>query len=85
MKKLPTALEFIEDMQSELGEQEYTMLYKIDVPKKMIEFVKLHLEAQRKAIQKTLKSQEWIDNFINLHDKECKKAIKNAYPLKKIL
>jgi hypothetical protein len=51
----------------------------------MKEFVKLHLEAQRKAIQKMIYSQEWIDNFINLHDKKCKYAIKNAYPLKKIL
>jgi len=78
MKKLPTALEFIEDMQSELGEQEYIMLYKIDVPKKMIEFVKLHLKAQQDAILKILDARGEHNNF-------KKNIIVNAYPLTNIL
>ena len=44
-----TAEEFIKDLQSEQGEQEYKMLFAIDIPDKLIEFAKLHVEAALKA------------------------------------
>ena len=44
-----TAEEFIKDLQSEQGEQEYKMLFAIDIPDKLIEFDKLHVEAALKA------------------------------------
>ena len=75
---ISTAEEFIKDLQTEQGEQEYTMLYKIDISKKMIEFAKLHVEA---ALKEALNNARF-DNEHKYHP--VPKSIINAYPLTNI-
>jgi hypothetical protein len=76
--KIPTAEEFIQELQTEQGEQEYTLLYKIDVPKKMIEFAKLHVEAALKGcLNKYHHASEENYDFGS-------SEIMNSYPLSNI-
>lgn len=50
----------------------------------MRDFAKMHVKAALNAAYKATSEQSWIDNFINLEDKACKKAIIDSYPLSNI-
>jgi hypothetical protein len=80
--KIPTAEEFIQELQTEQGEQEYTLLYKIDVPKKMIQFAKLHVEAALKEASEKAYYRD-TNGFIETSS-ENKQSILNSYPLTNI-
>lgn len=78
MGKIPTAEEFLKKLDEESG----TTWTEDDdeICKAFIEFAKLHVKAALEAANSSTKTQEWIDNFINLKDRKCKKAILDCYP-----
>ena len=86
MKKVPTAEEFLKDKLSEIHEEEIfedllQKMFTVDISEAMIEFAKLHLEAQKKAILKNAKLKKvnfWGGTEID------KNSIINSYPLDKI-
>jgi hypothetical protein len=80
--KIPTAEEFIQELQTEQGEQEYTLLYKIDVPKKMIEFAKLHVEAALSNVDRLASLK--CNNGKGFRDFIDEDSILNAYSLTNI-
>jgi hypothetical protein len=78
MEKIPTAETFLQDLQHEYEETgEYKMYFAIDIPNKLIEFAKLHVEAALK---------EASENAMGLHctDYIDKESILNSYPLTNI-
>lgn len=85
MKKVPTAEEFLQDhhqISHFYDDKTNNMVcFSDDVQKAMIEFAKLHLEAQQKAILKNAKTR-----LVNFWGGEVidKNSILNSYPLDKI-
>jgi uncharacterized protein YjbI with pentapeptide repeats len=85
MKKVPTAEDFLQDhhqISHFYDDKTNNMVcFSDDVQKAMIEFAKLHLEAQKKAILKNAKLKKvnfWGGTEID------KNSILNSYPLDKI-
>jgi hypothetical protein len=85
MKKVPTAEDFLQDhhqISHFYDDKTNNMVcFSDDVQKAMIEFAKLHLEAQKKAILKNAKLKKvnfWGGEVID------KNSILNSYPLDKI-
>jgi ABC-type lipopolysaccharide export system ATPase subunit len=73
MEKLPTAEEILEKYNKQF--EENGIVYNLSKP--MIEFAKLHVEAQLKAIlEKTNYTQRTVER-----DEELEEMITDAYPL----
>jgi hypothetical protein len=85
MKKVPTAEDFLQDhhqISHFYDDKTNNMVcFSDDVQKAMIEFTKLHLEAQQKAILKNAKTR--LVNFWGGTEID-KNSILNSYPLDKI-
>lgn len=76
MEKLPTAEEILEKYNKQF--EENGIVYNLSKP--MIEFAKLHCEAQQKAIlEKTNYTQRTVER-----DEELEEMIIDAYPLTNI-
>jgi hypothetical protein len=88
MEKIPTAEEFLKDLQHEYEETgEYKMYFAIDIPDKLREFAKLHVEAALKAASEkgeavVRTNGEWTSSKVTAGVN--KESILNSYPLDKI-
>jgi len=72
----PTAEEFLKDLQHEYEETgEYKMYFAIDIPNKLKEFAKLHVEAALKEANEKAIMTGYVDSG---------QTILNAYPLENI-
>jgi hypothetical protein len=74
MSKIPTAEEFCKTFKP-TGKN-----WKENFHQTMVEFTKFHVKKTLEAANKTTLRQDWIDDFINLENRKCKKAIMNSYP-----
>jgi len=83
MTKIPTAEEFLKDLQHEYEETgEYKMYFAIDIPNKLKEFAKLHVEA---ALKEALESIPCLGSSSDIATyEEVEDAVLNAYPLTNI-
>lgn len=73
---VPTAEEFLKDLQHEYEETgEYKMYFAIDIPNKLKEFAKLHVEAALKEANKKAIMTGYVDSG---------QTILNAYLLENI-
>lgn len=82
--KILTADEFLQDLQSEYEKTgEYKMYFAIDIPNKLREFAKLHVEAALKAASEKADGIDG-DNFYIPNTAIDKESILNAYPLTNI-
>ncbi len=78
---IPTAEEFLKDLQHEYEETgEYKMYFAIDIPNKLKEFAKLHVEAALKEASENV----IIDYDIGGYSFVSKQSILNSYPLTNI-
>jgi len=77
---IPTAEEFLKDLQHEYEETgEYKMYFAIDIPNKLKEFAKLHVEA---ALKEALESIPCLGSSSDIATyEEVEDAVLNAYPL----
>lgn len=82
MEKIPTAEEFLKDLQHEYEETgEYKMYFAIDIPNKLKEFAKLHVEeALKEASEKSGLNMISTTTF----GKNYRQEILNSYPLSNI-
>jgi|688.fasta_scaffold2273523_1 hypothetical protein len=82
MAKIPTAEEFLKDLQHEYEETgEYKMYFAIDIPNKLKEFAKMHVEAALKeASEKALvyADEGGYSEFVD------EQSILNSYSLENI-
>jgi len=85
---IPTAEEFLKDLQHEYEETgEYKMYFAIDIPNKLKEFAKLHVEAALKqASEKAKIKYEYSGNTGSEYCYEYvdQNSILNSYPLTNI-
>jgi hypothetical protein len=78
---IPTAEEFLKDLQHEYEETgEYKMYFAIDIPNKLKEFAKLHVEAALKAAYDNIEYTT-VDSSVPYVVEE---SILNSYPLTNI-
>jgi hypothetical protein len=81
---VPTAEEILKDLQHEYEETgEYKMYFAIDIPDKLREFAKLHVEQALKEASEKADTQEMGKGFTaeTIVDKD---SILNSYPLENI-
>ena len=82
MKKIPTAEEFLKDLQHEYEETgEYKMYFAIDIPNKLKEFAKMHVEAAIKACIEDTPSGSSTDT---VSYEDVVEALTDSYPLENI-
>jgi len=83
MEDLLTAEEFCKDLQYEYGETgEYKMYFAIDIPGKLREFAKLHVQA---ALKEALDSIPCLGSSTDIPSyEEVENAVLNSYPLTNI-
>lgn len=82
--RLPTAEEFLDngDFHSHTDDSNDKVFYQNLVQEAMIEFAKLHCEAQSKAILKEVEQEIACDAYSTEHfNLSVKPSILNAYPL----
>ena len=77
MNKLPTAKQFCENLDKEIGE--YWSNDYDELPNQMIEFAKLHVEEALKEVVKNARFKITSHKIQVIED-----SIKNAYPLENI-
>jgi hypothetical protein len=78
---IPTAEEFLKDLQHEYEETgEYKMYFAIDIPNKLKEFAKLHVEAALKAAYDNIEYTT-VDSSVPY---VVEGSILNSYPLSNI-
>lgn len=81
--KLPTAEEFLSNLQFEYEETgEYKMYFAIDIPNKLREFAKLHVEQALKAALESIPCLGSSSDIATYG--EVEEAVLNAYPPDKI-
>jgi hypothetical protein len=87
-KIIPTATEFLKDLQHEYEETgEYKMYFAIDIPNKLKEFAKMHVEAALKAVLEKIRLSDEVCEVLQKHYFEeyiNKESILNSYPLDNI-
>jgi hypothetical protein len=80
---IPTAEEFLKDLQHEYEETgEYKMYFAIDIPNKLREFAKLHVESALNAASEKVYYRD-SNGFIETSE-ENKYSVLNSYPLTNI-
>jgi hypothetical protein len=80
---IPTAEEFLKDLQHEYEETgEYKMYFAIDIPNKLREFAKLHVESALNAASEKVYYRD-SNGFIETSE-ENKYSALNSYPLTNI-